>query len=112
MHHQYFFGSRAFRLSRPVGVWRGKAALDGFNRVLARELGARNIRVNSVAPGDLRTDMTHDLDSDQLDQIVRRTPLQRLGMPADVVPLALFLASDKAQFITGQVIAVDGGLTA
>jgi NAD(P)-dependent dehydrogenase (short-subunit alcohol dehydrogenase family) len=89
MHHQYFFGSRAFRLSRPVGVWRGKAALDGFNRVLAREL-----------------------DSDQLDQIVRRTPLQRLGMPADVVPLALFLASDKAQFITGQVIAVDGGLTA
>ena len=89
-----------------------KAALDGFTRALARELGSRNITVNSIAPGYLRTDMTHGLAAGQLDQIARRTPMERLGEPRDVVPLAIFLGSDDAAFITGQVIAVDGGLTA
>lgn len=89
-----------------------KAALDGFTRALARELGPRNITVNSIAPGYLRTEMTHGLAAGQLEQIVRRTPLERLGEPNDVVPLALFLASDESAFVTGQVIAVDGGLTA
>ena len=61
-----------------------KAALDGFTRGLARELGSRGITVNSVAPGYLRTEMSHGLDSHQLDQITRRTPLGRLGEPKDV----------------------------
>lgn len=89
-----------------------KAALDGFTRSLAREVGARNITVNSVAPGYLRTEMTHGLSGPQLDQIVRRTPSGRLGEPADVVALVDFLVSRDAGFITGQTIVVDGGLTA
>lgn len=89
-----------------------KAALDGLTRSLARELGSRGITVNSVAPGYLRTEMSHGLDADQLGQIVRRTPLGRLGEPEDVARAALFLADPDNTFITGQVLVVDGGLTA
>jgi 3-oxoacyl-[acyl-carrier protein] reductase len=89
-----------------------KAALDGFTRALARELGGRGITVNSVAPGYLRTDMSHGLDEEQLNQIARRTPLGRLGEPADVGSAVLFLASDGAAFITGHVLVVDGGVSA
>lgn len=89
-----------------------KAALDGFTRSLARELGSRGITVNSVAPGYLRTEMTHGLDAAQLQQIVRRTPAGRLGEPEDVAAAVRFLASDEATFITGHVLVVDGGLTA
>ena len=89
-----------------------KAALDGFTRALAREVGARGITVNSVAPGYLRTEMTHGLDEDQLEQIARRTPAGRLGEPADVVHAVRFLASDDAEFVSGHVLVVDGGLTA
>lgn len=89
-----------------------KAALDGMTRSLSRELGPRGITVNSVAPGYLRTEMTHGLTEEQLTQIARRTPLGRLGEPADVADAALFLASPQADFITGQVLVVDGGLTA
>lgn len=88
-----------------------KAGIDGITRSLARELGGRGITVNSVAPGYLETEMTHGLDDGQRDMIVRRTPLGALGTPADVVPLILFLLSDGARFITGQTIAVDGGIT-
>jgi 3-oxoacyl-[acyl-carrier protein] reductase len=88
-----------------------KAGLDAMTRALARELGGRGIRVNSVAPGYLKTEMTHGLDESQMGQIVRRTPLNRLGVPADVVGPVLFLLSDAARFITGQVLAVDGGIT-
>lgn len=88
-----------------------KAALDGMSRALAREMGPRRIRVNSVAPGYLETDMTHTLNSTQLTQIIRRTPLGRLGRVRDVVPVILFLLSPKAEFITGQTLVVDGGLT-
>lgn len=88
-----------------------KAALDGFTRALARELGSRGITVNSIAPGYLRTEMSHGLDEDQLGQIERRTPAGRLGEPADVAAAAKFLASPGAQFITGHVLVVDGGLT-
>jgi 3-oxoacyl-[acyl-carrier protein] reductase len=88
-----------------------KAALDGFSRSLARELGARNITVNSVAPGYLTTEMTEELDSRQSRQIISRTPLGRLGDPEDVAKVVEFLASDKADFITGQVIVVDGGIS-
>ena len=89
-----------------------KSGLDGMTRALARELGGRGIRVNSIAPGYLRTEMTHNMSQGRLDQIVRRTPLGRLGIPEDVVGPLIFLLSDAARFITGQVIIVDGGITA
>lgn len=89
-----------------------KAALDGLTRSLARELGPRGIVVNSVAPGYLRTEMTHGMDSDQLDQIVRRTPAGRLGEPADIARVVQFLTDPANDYLTGQVIVVDGGLTA
>jgi 3-oxoacyl-[acyl-carrier protein] reductase len=88
-----------------------KAALDGFTRGLARELGSRGITVNSVAPGYLRTEMSHGLDESQLGQITRRTPLGRLGEPQDVARVVLFLADPANRYITGQVLVVDGGLT-
>ena len=89
-----------------------KAALDGLTRALARELGSRGIVVNSVAPGYLRTEMSHGLDEAQLDQIVRRTPAGRLGEPADIARIVLFLTDPVNDYITGQVIVADGGLTA
>jgi len=88
-----------------------KAALDGFTRGLARELGSRGITVNSVAPGYLRTEMSHGLDEAQLGQIERRTPLGRLGEPDDVARAVLFLTDPANRYITGQVLVVDGGLT-
>ena len=88
-----------------------KAGLDGFTRALARELGPRNITVNSVAPGFLSTEMNEELDERQTRQIVNRTPMGRLGNTQDVAELVGFLASPAADFITGQVIPVDGGIT-
>jgi 3-oxoacyl-[acyl-carrier protein] reductase len=88
-----------------------KAGMDGMTRALARELGPRMIRVNSVAPGYLETEMTHGLSDDQRMQIVRRTPIGRLGKPEDVAGPVLFLLSEKALFITGQTLVVDGGIT-
>jgi 3-oxoacyl-[acyl-carrier protein] reductase len=87
-----------------------KAGLDGITRSLARELGPKNIRVNSVAPGYLETEMSKGLSMLQRDQIIRRTPLGRLGTLEDITGLIRFLLSDEAQFINGQVITVDGGL--
>lgn len=88
-----------------------KAGLDGMTRGLARELGPRNIRVNSIAPGYLETEMTHGLGENQRSQIVRRTPLGRLGTPDDVVGSVHFLLSPAAGFITGQILTIDGGIT-
>lgn len=113
-------GGSIVNISSIVGIsgYRGlsvygatKAALDGFSRALARELGGKNIRVNSVAPGYLRTAMTGDMQGGHLDQIARRTPLGRLGEPEDVAAVIQFLCSDGARFITGQTIVVDGGIT-
>jgi 3-oxoacyl-[acyl-carrier protein] reductase len=88
-----------------------KGGLDAVTRTLARELGPRKIRVNSVAPGYLETEMTHGLDQEQRGQIVRRTPMGRLGTADDVVGAVLFLLSDAASFMTGQILVVDGGIT-
>ncbi|CAN5671106.1 3-oxoacyl-[acyl-carrier-protein] reductase [soil metagenome] len=89
-----------------------KAALDGFTRALGRELGSRGITVNSVAPGYLRTEMSHGLTEENLNQIARRTPVGRLGEPEDVAAAVRFLASPEAGFVNGHVLVVDGGLTA
>jgi 3-oxoacyl-[acyl-carrier protein] reductase len=89
-----------------------KAGLDAMTRALARELGSRGITVNSVAPGYLRTEMSHRLGEGQLGQIERRTPLGRLGNAEDVAGAVQFLVSPEAAFITGHVLVVDGGLTA
>ena len=89
-----------------------KAGLDGLVRSLARELGDRGITVNAVAPGFLETEMTRGMSSEERQRIIRRTPAGRFGQPADVAPLIRFLCSDEGAFITGQSVAVDGGLTA
>lgn len=88
-----------------------KAGMDGLTRALAREVGSRNITVNSIAPGYLETDMSASLRPDQRHQILRRTPLGRLGMVTDVIPLVRFLLSEEASFINGQTISVDGGIS-
>lgn len=88
-----------------------KGALDAFTRSLARELGPRGIRVNSVAPGYLETDLSATLDAEQKAQIVRRTPLGRLGNAEDVAGAVSFLLSRAARHITGITLVVDGGIT-
>jgi 3-oxoacyl-[acyl-carrier protein] reductase len=82
-----------------------------MTRSLARELGPRQIRVNSIAPGYLETEMTHGLDAGRRNQIVRRTPLGRLGRPEDCTGTLIYLLSDMSAFVTGQVLVVDGGIT-
>jgi 3-oxoacyl-[acyl-carrier protein] reductase len=88
-----------------------KAGLDGMTRAIARELGPKNIRVNSISPGFLETAMTEGLSEAQRAQIIRRTPLGRLGELAEISRLVLFLLGDESSFLTGQTITVDGGLT-
>jgi 3-oxoacyl-[acyl-carrier protein] reductase len=88
-----------------------KAGLDGVTRALAREVGRRAITVNSVNPGYLETEMSASLEGNQRQQIIRRTPLGRLGRVEDVVPVIRFLLSPDAGFITGQSIVVDGGIS-
>ena len=113
-------GGRIVNISSIAGLsgYRGlsvygasKAALDGYTRALARELGSRNITVNSIAPGFLQTEMIDELSEHQLTQIKRRTPIGRLGTIEDVLGVLDLLLSERAAFITGQVIVVDGGLT-
>ena len=87
-----------------------KAGLIGFTKSLAREIGSRNVRVNAIAPGFITTELTEVLPEEQRDRLRSSTALGRLGEPEDVARCVRFLASDSSAFITGCVIAVDGGL--
>ncbi|MCK5860863.1 MAG: 3-oxoacyl-[acyl-carrier-protein] reductase [Candidatus Hydrogenedentes bacterium] len=87
-----------------------KAGLIGFSKAYAREVSSRNITVNLVAPGFIETDMTSDMSDEMCTAAVRQIPLARIGTPEDVASVVAFLASDAADYITGAVIPVDGGL--
>jgi 3-oxoacyl-[acyl-carrier protein] reductase len=87
-----------------------KAGLIGLTKSLAKELGGRGIRVNAIAPGYIATELTDALPDQAREAILGGTPLGRLGEPADVARAVRFLCSDAAGFITGDVLAVDGGL--
>jgi 3-oxoacyl-[acyl-carrier protein] reductase len=87
-----------------------KAGIIGMTKSWAKELGKKGIRVNAVAPGFIISDMTAKVPEKILDLMKSKTPLGRLGVPEDVAKVFLFLASDDAGFVTGQVIGVDGGL--
>tara|TARA_Y100000996_G_scaffold3357_1_gene3274 strand:- start:11681 stop:12403 length:723 start_codon:yes stop_codon:yes gene_type:complete len=87
-----------------------KAGLGGFTRALAKEVATRNITVNCIAPGFIETDMTNHFKDDELNKILNQIPANKMGSPKHIAALALFLASSKADYITGQTISVDGGL--
>ena len=89
-----------------------KGGINAMTRALSRELGPRNITVNTVAPGYMETDLVKQMSPKHLAQIVRRTPLGRPGNVEDVSAVVEFLLSNKARFISGQTILVDGGLSA
>lgn len=88
-----------------------KGGLIAFSRSLAAEVGSRNITVNAIAPGFIQTQMTDELPDAYKDAVLSRTTLKRLGTPQEVAELAGFLASDRAAYITGQVICIDGGIS-
>lgn len=88
-----------------------KAGIVGFSKSLAKELGSRDVTVNVVAPGYVRTDMTDDLDADTQDAILDAVPLDRLAAPTEIAESVLFLASPAADYITGHVLHVNGGLS-
>ena len=87
-----------------------KAGLVGFSKSLAREIGSRNITVNTVAPGFIDTDMTRELATEQRDALVAQIPLRRLGSAEEVAATVVFLASPAAAYITGETIHVNGGM--
>ena len=96
--------------SGQVNYSSSKSAIVGFSRSLAKELGSRNITSNIVAPGFIETDMTAFLNDDEKIEASKNIPMKRFGTVKDVAKCILFLASDKANYITGQTISVDGGL--
>lgn len=87
-----------------------KSGMIGFTKSLAKELASRNICINCIAPGFIETDMTNQLTQQQKETILSQIPLQRLGQPQDIANAVLFLASNYADYITGQVLTVDGGM--
>lgn len=88
-----------------------KAGIIGLTRCLASEFGPMNITVNAVIPGWIPTDMTGKVPKEKIESLISRIPLQRAGTNVDVAKMVSFLASEKASYITGQVVAVDGGLS-
>lgn len=87
-----------------------KAGMIGFTKSIAKELGSRNIRCNAIAPGFIETEMTGELNEEQLKEWTKSIPLKRAGQGQDIANACLFLASDASSYITGQVIVVDGGM--
>jgi len=87
-----------------------KAGIIGLTKSLAREFASRNITVNAVAPGYIKTEMTDQLKEETKQEILKNVPLSRMGTPADVAGVCLFLASKDADYITGQTIKIDGGM--
>ncbi|MBS4164992.1 3-oxoacyl-[acyl-carrier-protein] reductase FabG [Neochlamydia sp. AcF65] len=87
-----------------------KAAIIGFTKALAKEFASRNIRINCIAPGFIDTQMTEAMTEQQRQAILSSIPMERMGAPEDIASAAVFLASSMAQYITGQVLIVDGGM--
>ena len=86
-----------------------KAGVIGLTKALAKEVGLSGIRVNAIAPGVIKTEMLDEYTEDDLNALKDETPLDRLGTPQDIADTAVFLAGEKASFITGQIIGVNGG---
>jgi 3-oxoacyl-[acyl-carrier protein] reductase len=104
--------SRRLKSDRSIIVQLSKA-VNAVTRVLAKELGPRKIRVNSINPGLVETEGTHAagvIGSDLEKQLVTQTPLGRTGQPNDIAPAVVFLASDESRWVTGDTLAVSGGL--
>ena len=111
---------RIVNLSSVIGLHGGagqanyaasKAGLLGLTMSVAKELGSRGITCNAVAPGFIESDMTHDLPEEFKNDVIKRAPAGRLGTGEDIAQAVLFLASKEAEYITGQTLTVDGGLT-
>ena len=87
-----------------------KAGVIGFTKSMAKELASRGIRVNAVAPGLIKTDMTNVLTDEIKAEMLKMIPLNTMGNPEDIANLVVFLASEKSDYITGQIIKIDGGM--
>jgi len=98
-------------LARQTNYSASKAGIIGFTKALAKEVAGHNIRVNAVAPGFIETDMLKNLKEAQLSALLERIPKGRFGKPEEVAQAVKFLISESAQYITGQTIVVDGGLS-
>src|SRR5690606_28490444 len=103
-------GQRAHRPGLPYDITKG--AIDAMTRALALDLAPDGIRVNAIAPGPIHTERSAQSTIARIDEIAGRVPLNRLGKPLEIGAAVAFLASDDAAYITGQVLNVDGGVTA
>ena len=112
-------GGRIINISSVVGISgnagqanysSSKAGIIGLTKSLAKELGGKGITVNAVAPGFIQTDMTAELSDEQKKYWEQQIPRKRIGKPEDVANAVCFLAAEESDYITGQVIAVDGGM--